>query len=547
FSELLDLVGGLGRFQVLQTMALMVSIMWLCTQSMLENFSAAVPSHRCWAPLLDNSTAVSTSLSPEALLAISIPPGPNQRPHQCRRFRQPQWQLLDPNATATSWSEADTEPCVDGWVYDRSIFTSTIVAKWNLVCDSHALKPMAQSIYLAGILVGAAACGPASDRFGRRLVLTWSYLQMAVMGTAAAFAPAFPVYCLFRFLLAFAVAGVMMNTGTLLMEWTAARARPLVMTLNSLGFSFGHGLTAAVAYGVRDWTLLQLVVSVPFFLCFLYSWWLPESARWLIIKGKPDQALQELRKVARINGHKEAKNLTIEVLMSSVKEEVASAKEPRSVLDLFCVPGLRFRTCISTLCWFAFGFTFFGLALDLQALGSNIFLLQMFIGVVDIPAKMGALLLLSHLGRRPTLAASLLLAGLCILANTLVPHEMGALRSALAVLGLGGVGAAFTCITIYSSELFPTVLRMTAVGLGQMAARGGAILGPLVRLLGVHGPWLPLLVYGTVPVLSGLAALLLPETQSLPLPDTIQDVQNQAVKKATHGTLGNSVLKSTQF
>ncbi|XP_073869425.1 solute carrier family 22 member 12 isoform X10 [Macaca fascicularis] len=295
FSELLDLVGGLGRFQVLQTVALMVSIMWLSTQSMLENFSAAVPSHRCWVPLLDNSTAqagVPGGLTPKALLAVSIPPGPNQGPHQCRRFRQPQWQILDPNATAISWSEADTEPCVDGWVYDRSIFTSTIVAKWNLVCDSHALKPMAQSIYLAGILVGAAACGPASDRFGRRLVLTWSYLQMAVMGTAAAFAPTFPVYCLFRFLLAFAVA---------VMEWTAAQARPLVMTLNSLGFSFGHGLTAAVAYGVRDWTLLQLVVSVPFFLCFLYSWWLAESARWLLTTGRLDRGLRELWRVAAIN------------------------------------------------------------------------------------------------------------------------------------------------------------------------------------------------------------------------------------------------------
>ncbi|XP_032007753.1 solute carrier family 22 member 12 isoform X3 [Hylobates moloch] len=443
FSELLDLVGGLGRFQVLQTVALMVSIMWLCTQSMLENFSAAVPSHRCWAPLLDNSTAqagVLEGLSPEALLAISIPPGPNQRPHQCRRFRQPQWQLLDPNATATSWSEADTEPCVDGWVYDRSIFTSTIVAKWNLVCDSHALKPMAQSIYLAGILVGAAACGPASDR------------------------------------------------------------------------------------------------------------WLAESARWLLTMGRLDRGLQELWRVAAINGKGAVQDtLTPEVLLSVMREELSMGQAPTSLGTLLRMPGLRFRTCISTLCWFAFGFTFFGLALDLQALGSNIFLLQMFIGVVDIPAKMGALLLLSRLGRRPTLAASLLLAGLCILANTLVPHEMGALRSALAVLGLGGVGAAFTCITIYSSELFPTVLRMTAVGLGQMAARGGAILGPLVRLLGVHGPWLPLLVYGTVPMLSGLAALLLPETQSLPLPDTIQDVQNQAVKKVTHGTLGNSVLKSTQF
>lgn len=36
--------------------------------------------------------------------------------------------------------------------------------QWDLVCDSQALKPMAQSIYLAGILVGAAVCGQASDR-----------------------------------------------------------------------------------------------------------------------------------------------------------------------------------------------------------------------------------------------------------------------------------------------------------------------------------------------------------------------------------------------
>ncbi|XP_012318499.1 solute carrier family 22 member 12 isoform X2 [Aotus nancymaae] len=551
FSELLDLVGGLGRFQVLQTVALMVSIMWLATQSMLENFSAAVPSHRCWAPLLDNSTAqagVPGELSPEALLAVSIPPGPNQRPHQCRRFRQPQWQLLDPNATASSWNEADTEPCVDGWVYDRSTFTSTIVTKWDLVCDSHALKPMAQSIYLAGILVGAAACGPVSDRLGRRLVLTWSYLQMAVTGTAAAFAPAFPVYCLFRFLLAFAVAGVMMSTDSLLMEWTAARARPLVMTLNSLGFSFSHFLIAAVAYGVRDWTLLQLAVSVPFFLSFLCSWWLAESARWLLTTGRLDQGLQELRRVAAINRKGAVwDSLTPEVLFSAMREELRVGQAPASLGTLLRIPGLRLRTCISTLCWFAFGFTFFGLALNLQALGSNIFLLQTLIGVVDIPAKTGTLLLLTHLGRRPTQAASLLLAGLCILANTLVPQEMGALRSALAVLGLGGVGAAFTCITVYSGELFPTVLRMTAVGLGQMAARGGAILGPLVRLLDVHSPWLPLLGYGMVLVLSGLATLLLPETQNLPLPDTIQDVQNQAAKVATHGTLGNSILKSTRF
>ncbi|XP_019501054.1 PREDICTED: solute carrier family 22 member 12-like [Hipposideros armiger] len=166
FAELLERAGGVGLFQTLQVFTLLLSSIFVPFQILVDNFSAAVPSHRCWVPLLDNSTAQASdpgALGPEALLAVSIPLGPNQEPHQCRRFRHPQWQLLDPNTTATNWSEAATEPCVDGWVYDRSTFTSTIVAEWDLVCDSQALKPMVQSIFLAGILVGAAVCGPTSD------------------------------------------------------------------------------------------------------------------------------------------------------------------------------------------------------------------------------------------------------------------------------------------------------------------------------------------------------------------------------------------------
>ena len=73
-------------------------------------------------------------------------------------------------------------------------------------------------------------------------------------------------------------------------------------------------------------------------------------------------------------------------------------------------------------CRFAFGFTFYGLALNLQALGSNIFLLQVLVGVVDLPVKIGGLLLLDRLGRRLCQASSLVLPGLSILANILVPH-----------------------------------------------------------------------------------------------------------------------------
>ena len=119
----------MGLFQALQVFTLLLPSMLVPSQLLMENFSAAIPGHRCWVHMLDNSSEAPANLTSKALLTVSIPPGPNQEPHQCRRFRQPQWQLLDPNATATNWSEAATEPCMDGWVYDRSTFTSTIVAE----------------------------------------------------------------------------------------------------------------------------------------------------------------------------------------------------------------------------------------------------------------------------------------------------------------------------------------------------------------------------------------------------------------------------------
>ncbi|XP_044536483.1 solute carrier family 22 member 12 [Gracilinanus agilis] len=552
FAELLDQVGGFGRFQILQNLALFIPLVILAAYHLVENFAAAVPDHRCRVHILDNTTfpvnttGVSPSLS--TLQRVYIPLGPDQRPETCRRFLHPQWQLLHLNETDLNASQLDTEPCLDGWVYDQGLFASTIVTEWDMVCDWQFLKPMAQSIYMAGIMTGAIICGPISDRFGRRLVLSWCYLQIAISGTCCAFVPNFSLYCCLRFLSAFAVAGIMMNTGTLLMEWTKTQARARMMTMNALGFSFGQVLLAGIAYAIRDWCILQLAVSLPFFLFFLSSWWLAESARWLIITGKMDRGLHELKKVARMNGKKEIRDtLTIETVTATMREELTASETQRhSMADLFRTPELCKRFCCMLSVWYAFGFTFYGLALDLQSLGSDVFLLQALIGAIDMPNKMGAFFAMNRLGRRLTQAGSLILAGLCILANTMVPPELQTLRITLAVLGIGFVGSAFTCLVVYCSELFPTVLRMTAVGGGQMTARLGSTLGPLVRLLGQFNPLLPLIIYGAVPVISGLASLFLPETLNLPLPDTIQDVKSQSpgVKGAEQG---ESAVKLTKL
>ncbi|XP_055439680.1 solute carrier family 22 member 11 [Bubalus kerabau] len=547
FTELLEQAVGVGLFQALQILTFFFFSVWVPFQLVVENSSAAVPGHCCWAYLLDNGSGAPANLSPEALLPVSIPPGPNRGPHQCLRFHHPQWQLLDPNATATNWSEADTELCVDGWIYDHSTFTSTIVTEWDLVCEHQGLKPLGQSIYMAGAMVRCIVCGFLSHRFGRKRVLSWFCLLVAVTSISTVAAPSFPVYCGLQFLSTLGLSSILLTSTMLMVEWTMTSTRAVTMAILGSTYSISQMAMGGLAFALQDWRTLQLAMSVPFFITFLISWWLPESARWRIIVGKPDQALQELKKVAKINGHKEAqKTLTIEVLMSSMQEEVASAKSRQSVLDLFRLPVLHWRTCNLLVVNFFLTVSYYGIVLDLQNLGSNIFLFQVLFGAVDLLARAITTFLLRFFGHRTALADSLAGASLAILANTLVLQDLQTLRVVFAVLGKGCFGLSLTCIMIYKPELFPISLRIIAEGFLYSAAWLGSVMGPLIRMTCQVLPLLPPLSCGVIPIAAGLIVFL-PETRGLPLPDTIQDLERQRSAAARGGQQEVVITESTWF
>lgn len=65
------------------------------------------------------------------------------------------------------------------------------------------------------------------------------------------------------------------------------------------------------------------------------------------------------------------------------------------------------------------------------------------------------------------------------------------------------------------------------MGMGSTLARVGGIVAPMVRMSGEYFPYLPPLIYGVAPILSGIAAAFLPETLNVPLPDTIEDVESR--------------------
>lgn len=132
FSELIQHAGNFGRFQIILVISTFSLIILLSTDNLVENFSAAISAHRCYVHLLDNITSkskLSRNLSTEALLRISIPMNANNKQEQCRQFRQTQWQLLNSSDLTINSTELEMEPCLDGWTYDQSIFTSTIVTK----------------------------------------------------------------------------------------------------------------------------------------------------------------------------------------------------------------------------------------------------------------------------------------------------------------------------------------------------------------------------------------------------------------------------------
>lgn len=60
-------------------------------------------------------------------------------------------------------------------------------------------------------------------------------------------------------------------------------------------------MLAGVTYLVRDWVQMCLYTSVPFLLFFLYILVMPESPRWLLAKGKLEEALNTLEIMARVN------------------------------------------------------------------------------------------------------------------------------------------------------------------------------------------------------------------------------------------------------
>uniref|UniRef100_G3SYF4 Solute carrier family 22 member 7 n=1 Tax=Loxodonta africana TaxID=9785 RepID=G3SYF4_LOXAF len=526
FEELLHQVGGFGPFQLRNVALLALPRVLMPLHFLLPVFLAAVPAHRCALPGAPDNFS-----HQDEWLEAYLPRESNGTLSSCLRFTHPH-PLFNTTLVGGRHSPEELEgvsptvACPQGWEYDRSQFSSTIVTEWDLVCEQKGLNQVTSTFFFAGVLVGAVAFGYLSDRFGRRRLLLVAYVSTLVLGLASAASISYTMFAITRTLTGTALAGFTIIVMPLELEWLDVGHRTVAGVLSSTFWTGGVMLLALIGYLIRDWRWLLLAVTLPCAPGIVSLWWVPESARWLLTQGRVEEAHRYLLRCARLNGRPMGEDgLSLEAL-SKVAAKERVVQKP-SYLDLFRTPRLRHISLCCMVVWFGVNFSYYGLSLDVSGLGLNVYQTQLLFGAVELPAKLLVYLSVRHAGRRLTQAGTLLGSALALGIRILVPSEKGPWGTILAVMGKGFSEAAFTTAYLFTSELYPTVLRQTGMGLTALVGRLGGSLAPLAALL--DGVWLslPKLTYGGITLLAACTALLLPETRQAHLPETIQDVETK--------------------
>ncbi|KAG7171616.1 Solute carrier family 22 member 6-A-like 1 [Homarus americanus] len=399
--------------------------------------------------------------------------------------------------------------------YDSSIFTSTVISEYDLVCERMSLQPYYQMVFNIGGILGSFIGGHIGDRWGRKKAVQIGALGniLAVLGMV--FVPSYPFILLMRLLNGCSCIGVLIPTWSLILESTPSNIRSLVGMLGGLPYSVCVIAFAGVSYYIRTWQYLLLVCSSPVTLLLPLSFIVNESPRWLVQNGRAKEATKILERAVKQNKVKLSDNL--ETIINKIIEagtkpsqqnenqddQKSALSEVRAGLNQLWLyirsPGMRAILLATSLLWFIHCGFYLGITIN-----ANNFTRRIIVGM------------------------GLFVGGILILLDLLVPVYYSWLKWVLVMGGFLLVAGSFQVNFVYAPELFPTETRTRGFAFVNMIGSLGFICAPLVTdILGQHTWWGSSVVFGCSGILGSLMLIFLPETNHQPLPETLQDVEDR--------------------
>ncbi len=337
---------------------------------------------------------------------------------------------------------------------------------------------------LAGILFGGLLGGYISDKIGRRTMFTIDLAVFVIASILQIFIGGFLALFALRIVLGLAVGVDYSLAGPLMAELTPRRQRGPVLAAAPAAWFLGAACAYVVGYfmlvglGQESWRWMLGSSAIPALIILLMRIGIPESPRWLLNHGRQEEAREVVREVfgeeARV-------------------EDITGEEEGGGFRKVFEAGYLK-RTVFAGLFWLLQVTPLFAIytfapaileAFDLNEgnqayLGSVLISLMFFVGGLPV-----IFFLINGWGRRPVIIAGFVAATIAFGVLAL-PGTSTLLVIACFVFYALVMGGAQTLQTVYPSELFPTGVRATAVGVATAISRVGAFVGTFLLPIGLE-------------------------------------------------------------
>ncbi|XP_005923136.1 solute carrier family 22 member 5 isoform X1 [Haplochromis burtoni] len=523
YAETIGFLGQWGRFQQIVFFSLVATIMPNGFGAFTLVFLTDTPSHHCLVSGINLTEDWRKSVIP-----IKEVDG-KQELSRCSRYRLDVVRNLSAQGYIpgrdVNLTDLEEEGCVDGWSYSKDIYESTIVSEFDLVCTNQWKQPFTSTVFFVGGLLGSFLSGQLSDRYGRKPVLFAALALQTVFTFAQVFSGSWIMFLIILFINGLGQMSNFVAALVLGSEVLTGKVRVLYSSLGTcLGFAIGYMILPLLAYFLRDWKSLSLALSLP---CVAYVpfWWLmPESPRWLLSRGRVEEAEAIIRTAAKWN-KVQAPRIIFEDC--GTEKMQTRSKEHYNVFDLLRQSSIRATTLILCFVLSTMIVGYYSLSFNTAQLHENPYISCFISAVVEIPAYISSWMALLYLPRRLSVILTLVFGAVPLYLIQLVPDDLSNLALALEMLGKYSITTGSSLMFAYTAELYPTVLRNTATGISNTVSRIGSCIAPLLLSLGMYYKYLPYIILGSLAVVAAFAALFLPESFKKPLPETIEQMQRR--------------------
>jgi MFS transporter, putative metabolite:H+ symporter len=344
------------------------------------------------------------------------------------------------------------------------------------------------SSVLIGYLFGALSAGVLGDLIGRKRVMMYALAIYAVASLVAALSPSWGFLFWSRVVAGFGTGAESAIIAPFLAEFVAGRYRGRFIGSLAGFFSFGFVLAALLGYFIvpnfdAGWRWVQIISALPI---VMILWWrrsLPESPRWLLEQGRPDEA-------EKVVGDFEEEITRSGTSLPPVEEaEVPPARSAPagSVLSNLVTlwsSALASVTVSTWAIWFAITFSYYGfftwipsLLVDQGYSIADSFAFSIAIYLAQIPGYYSAAFIGEYLDRKWTIGVYL--AGGAVAALLMSTAGNPTTIIAFGVLLSFFMNGTYAAVYAYTPEVYPTAVRSTGMGAASAFGRVGGILAPI--------------------------------------------------------------------